>query len=148
MRHAFWLALLPGLLFASGDQARQADAPGVAAPATPAATVTAPPPPPIPADLACKEALDALALERQTFVESFDWGQAGDPDELARRYSRTMDDFVRRELEIKRDWYEATGQTDLLAGVEASLDRLTQPQRLLPEIEQERGTPIAPEVTP
>jgi hypothetical protein len=147
MKHSIWLALLPGLLLASGEPARQADSPGASA--TPDRILAAPasPPPPSSADDACREAILALDLERQAYIQVFDWNRPGDSNELARGYARAMDDFYRRELELKRDWYQATGQLELLAQVEASLERVANPDRVLPELEQARDLPSGTEVT-
>jgi len=150
MKHVLWMALLPGLLLAAGDQARQADADGAAiVPPASVSLVTSPPVGCRAIDQPYKESLTSLARERQDFVAAFDWNQPGDQVELARRYGTSMEAFRLRELELKRDWYQATGQAELLQGTQAALERMTSPPRVLPDLDPEhrQAAPTGQEVT-
>ncbi|MDP2359523.1 MAG: hypothetical protein Q8O14_02040 [bacterium] len=147
MRKALWLALVPALLFASSDPTEPADTPGAVAPAHSGIAVVAPLAPSA-VDLAHKEAMMALALERQAFVEAFNWNRGGDRVETARLHARAMDGFHRRELELKRDWYAASGQLDRLAAIEAALVALEEAGRPQPELDLPRPAAQPQEVTP
>ena len=88
-----------------------------------------------------RQALTTLHGERQAFVQAFDW-TAGDRVARGREFQLAMDAFDLRELELKRDWYAASGQADLLARVEEALAAKTAPVRVLPEIVT--GRPAVP----
>jgi len=96
-----------------------------------------------PADAPHRQAITALQQERQAFVQSFDWS-AGERESLRGAFQAAMERFEIRELELRRDWYQATGQTDLLARTQSSLEKRLQPARALPEIGGERRTAVQP----
>jgi hypothetical protein len=132
MRKTPWLASALILAWSGGAFAQDVAGPdsvpviGTAMPATPITTPSE----------SCRLAILALRRERQDYVSSFDWSRG--VDRVARRheFAEHMKDFDRRELELKSDWYQATGQADLLTRARESLGRLTQAVDRLPEIGQ------------
>jgi hypothetical protein len=130
-------AVLLGL--SSAGLAAEADSPGRTEDANLTASgVHAIPQPVVVADNPHQQAILALHQERQAYVEAFDWNRAGDRQALKGEYAATMDSFELRELELKIDWYEATGQTQLLERTRATLERRTNPARQLPDIAGDR----------
>ncbi len=80
-----------------------------------------------------RQALESLAQERQAFVAAFDWNR-GERQVLRKEYARTMDAFTKREMELKKALFLATGRTEEAARLQASLDRMASPQRNLPQV--------------
>lgn len=78
-------------------------------------------------------ALEALAQERQAFVQGFNWN-AGERQALRQDYARAMDAFARREMQLKKELFLATGRTEEAARLQASLERLANPVRNLPQV--------------
>lgn len=151
MKHTAWLGSALVLSLAAGAMALEAD--GGAAQASAGITQAAAPGahpvagmPVAPADLTFQQAIVALRQERQSYVASFDWSQPIERITLQREYAGRMTAFDTRELELKRDWYQATGQTELLARIESALDSRRNAGRVLPEIVSERQP--APTRTP
>jgi len=144
MKHATWLASL--LVLTAGSalaaQTTAQDALLVPAPSgTPVVSLET-----SPQAAPHKQAITALHAERQAFVQSFDWN-AGDRVALGVEFNEAMAGFDLRELELKRDWYAASGQADLLARTEQALAAKTAPVRVLPEVGGER-IPAAQAETP
>jgi hypothetical protein len=151
MKHAAWM--LGAVVLSLSGSALAAPAAGATDSATPVLSLesarTATPVVATAVDPVHKQAITSLHSERQAFVKSFDW-TAGERQALNRQFNAAMVAFDMRELELKRDLYQATGQTDLLARTQAALDKRQQPARTLPEIGGERraATQTAtPEVT-
>lgn len=80
-----------------------------------------------------KQALESLAQERQAFLAAFDWNQ-GERQALRTEYARAMDQFTKREMELKKELFLATGRTEEAARLQSSLDRLANPPRTLPQV--------------
>lgn len=145
MKHASWmtgvlvLALNGGALAAQTVTQPDFTTPSATlkTPATPVAITGA-------SDDTHRQAITTLFQERQAFVQSFNWNSPGDPQALRASYAAAMERFDVRELELKRDWYRASGQTELLARTESTLEKRQQAARALPEIAGERRTPSAP----
>jgi hypothetical protein len=95
-----------------------------------------------------QQALTALHQERESWLRSFDWSR-GERAALQAELAAGVKSFQIREQELRRDWYQATGQTELLARAQESLRSLNQPAATLPEIVTDRqaAAPQAPEVT-
>jgi hypothetical protein len=139
MKHASWM--MGVLVLAMNGSALAAQADGQADLLTPTPTLKAaavPLPVTSPADDSHRLAITALQQERQSFIQGFNWKSPGDPQALRTSYSQAMERFDVRELELKRDWYQVTGQTELLARAQAGLEARRQPTRSLPEIGGER----------
>jgi len=147
MKHTSWV--VAALLLSMGGSAIAADADGQPGPTPSIGTAKAPIPVAGAADDSHKQALLDLHQERQAFAESFDWNQPGDRQALRRQYADAMDRFSLRELELKRDWYRATGQTELLACTEAALEARRNPLRAVvpPSGERNPGAKEPQEVT-
>jgi hypothetical protein len=151
MKHASWM--LGAVVLTLSSSALAAPAAGEPDSTTPTAILgTSKAATPVVAtavDPAHKQAITALFTERQAFVQSFDWS-AGEHEARRRDFQAAMSRFEIRELELKRDLYQATGQTDLLARTQTALDKRQQPARTLPELGGERRAatqPATPEVT-
>lgn len=84
-------------------------------------------------DPSLRLALEALAQERQAFVQGFNWN-AGERQVLRQEYARAMDGFARREMQLKKELLLATGRTEEAARLQASLERLANPVRNLPQV--------------
>jgi hypothetical protein len=97
-----------------------------------------------------QQAFATLLQARETYVRDFVWNDSSDSVAQRRDYNRGLDGFLQLELELKRDWYQATGQMELLAGVQALLERRANPPQNLPEIGGTRSsdTPASPALTP
>ncbi|MFA7330331.1 MAG: hypothetical protein WC326_04575 [Candidatus Delongbacteria bacterium] len=143
MKHATWLA---GLLVLSTGVAHAATRATVDAQLVPAPSSDTPVVALEATSLAAphRQAITTLHAERQAFVQAFDW-QAGESQALRREFNAALARFDLRELELKRDWYAASGQTDLLARTEEALAKRLQPASAQPEIVTERlPQPVAP----
>ena len=136
MKHATWLA---GLLVLSAGSALAAPAAAVDAQLVPSPSAGTPFLSLETLALAAphKQAITALHQERQAYALSFDWS-AGDRVARGREFQQAMNAFDLRELELRRDWYAASGQSDLLARTEQALAAKTAPVRVLPEVGGER----------
>ncbi|MFA7330337.1 MAG: hypothetical protein WC326_04605 [Candidatus Delongbacteria bacterium] len=141
------LLLLLGLFRVA---AADADQPGAGNVPTPGlVTQAAPPAPPDAATQAHRLAMATLLGERQAYSAGFDWNASGDRVALKRQFGAQMRAFDLRELELRRDWYQALGQSELLARIQARIERLTQPRPALPELEaSESAPPVSPDLEP
>ena len=147
MKHATWLAGLLVLSTGSAWAAQPETGTAQLVPTPSATTVVSL----ASSELAAphKQAITSLHQERQAFVQAFDWN-AGDRVARGRAFQEAMERFDLRELELKRDWYAASGQADLLARTEQALAAKTAPVRVLPEVGGERiraAQAETPEVT-
>lgn len=145
MKHAAWLA---GLLVLSVGAAHAAAPDGLDAQTAPSvASAPSAPAPTLTSDLSAqlvephRQAITTLHSERQAFVQAFDW--SGDRVVRGREFQAAMERFDLRELELKRDWYAASGQTDLLARSEEALAKKTAPVQAQPDLGLERPAAAA-----
>jgi hypothetical protein len=145
MKHATWLA---GLLVLSVGAAQAAAPDGLDAQTAPSvASAPQAPAPTLASDLSAqrvephRQALTTLHAERQAFVQAFDW--SGDRVIRGREFQAAMERFDLRELELKRDWYTTSGQSDLLARTEEALAKRTAPVQTQPDLGLERPAPAA-----